>query len=119
MSSVTSIADISRVHAEGQPDKVALIYQGQEWTYAQLNSESSQVANALSAAGVGPQDRVAHLDKNGPEYFTYLIGASKINAVSVSVNWRLAAPEMEYVLNHAEVKVLLIGEEFLGQLAQM
>ena len=119
MSSVTSIADISRVHAEGQPDKVALIYQGQEWTYAQLNSESSQVANALSAAGVGPQDRVAHLDKNGPEYFTYLIGASKINAVSVSVNWRLAAPEMEYVLNHAEVKVLLIGEEFLGHLAQM
>ena len=76
MSSVTSIADISRVHAEGQPDKVALIYQGQEWTYAQLHSESSQVANALSAAGVGPQDRVAHLDKNGPEYFTYLIGAS-------------------------------------------
>lgn len=65
------------------------------------------------------QDRVAHLDKNGPEYFTYLIGASKINAVNVSVNWRLAAPEMEYVLNHAEAKVLLIGEEFLGHLEQI
>ena len=101
MSTISSIADIARVHAEARPDKVAMIYQGAEWTYAQLDSESNRVANALLDAGVSPQDRVAHLDKNGPEYFTYLIGASKINAVSVSVNWRLAAPEMEYVLNHA------------------
>ena len=119
MSTISSIADIARVHAEARPDKVAMIYQGAEWTYAQLDSESNRVANALLDAGVSPQDRVAHLDKNGPEYFTYLIGASKINAVSVSVNWRLAAPEMEYVLNHAEAKVLLIGEEFLGHLEQM
>lgn len=119
MSSISSIADIARVHAEEQPDKVALIYQGDQWTYGQLDLESNRIANALLAEGVQPQDRVAHLDKNGPEYFTYLIGASKINAVSVSVNWRLAAPEMEYVLNHAEVKVLLIGEEFLGHFEQM
>jgi long-chain acyl-CoA synthetase len=107
------------VHAANNADKVALIYQERQWTYGQLDKESNRVANALLAAGVNPQDRVAHLDKNGPEYFTYLIGASKVNAVSMSVNWRLAAPEMEYVLNHAEAKVLLIGEEFLGHFEQM
>lgn len=119
MSSISSIGDIARVQAANQADKVALIYQERQWTYGQLDNESNRVANALQVAGVNPQDRVAHLDKNGPEYFTYLIGASKINAVSVSVNWRLAAPEMEYVLNHAEAKVLLIGEEFLGHFEQM
>jgi len=119
MSSISSVGDIARVHAANNAEKVALIYQERQWTYGQLDKESNKVANALLAAGVNPQDRVAHLDKNGPEYFTYLIGASKVNAVSMSVNWRLAAPEMEYVLNHAEVKVLLIGEEFLGHFEQM
>ena len=119
MSSISSIGDIARVHAANNADKVALIYQERQWTYGQLDKESNRVANALLAAGVNPQDRVVHLDKNGPEYFTYLIGASKVNAVSMSVNWRLAVPEMEYVLNHAEAKVLLIGEEFLGHFEQM
>ena len=119
MSTIASLADITRVHAENQPDKVAMVFEGREWTYAELDRESNQVANALVAAGVGPQDRVAHLDKNGPEYFSYLFGASKINAVGVAVNWRLAAPEMEYILNHSGAKVLLIGEEFLGHYEQM
>ena len=78
MSSISSIGDIARVHAANNADKVALIYQERQWTYGQLDKESNRVANALLAAGVNPQDRVVHLDKNGPEYFTYLIGASKV-----------------------------------------
>ncbi|MEC9473322.1 MAG: AMP-binding protein, partial [Actinomycetota bacterium] len=119
MSTIASLADITRVHAASQPDKIAMIFEGREWSYADLDRESNQVANALLAAGVKAQDRVAHLDKNGPEYFSFLFGASKINAVGVAVNWRLAAPEMEYILNHAGAKVLLIGEEFLGHYEQM
>ena len=95
MSTITSLADITRVHAASQPDKIAMIFEDRQWTYAELDQESNQVANALIAAGVGAQDRVAHLDKNGPEYFSFLFGASKINAVGVAVNWRLAAPEMD------------------------
>ena len=119
MSAITSIGDISRVHAAERPDKVALICDDRTWTYAELDRESNQVANALLAAGVGAHDRVAFLDKNAPEYFSFLIGAGKINAVTVAVNWRLAAPEMEYILNDAEAKVLLIGAEFLGHLAKI
>ena len=73
----------------------------------------------MAAAGVEAQDRVAFLDKNVPEYFTMLFGAAKLNAVTVAVNWRLAPPEMAYILNHSKVKVLLIGEEFLGHLKSM
>ena len=73
----------------------------------------------MLAEGVGPQERVAFLDRNVPEYFTLLFGATMINGVTLAVNWRLAAPEMEYILNHAQARVLVIGEEFLGHLAQM
>ena len=60
MSSISSVGDIARVHAANNAEKVALIYQARQWTYGQLDQESNKVANALLAAGVNPQDRVAH-----------------------------------------------------------
>ena len=92
---------------------------GREWTYSELDFQANIVANALLAAGVTAGDRVAYLDKNSPEYFTVLFGGAKINAVSVAVNWRLAPPEIEYILNHSQAEVLIIGEEFLPMAAAM
>lgn len=116
-----SLADIVRHHARATPGNLAIRYlnDGRTWTFAELDAESNRIAQRLREAGVGPQDRVAYLDKNAPEYFTYLFGGAKLNAASVAVNWRLAAAEMEYILNHSEAKVLLVGEDFLGHLAQM
>ncbi len=116
---ITTIGDITRVHAEERGDKTALYYEDRSWTYRQLDDEASRVAQALLAAGVESQDRVAFLDKNSPEYFPFLFGAGKVNAVTVAVNWRLAPPEMAYILGNAEAKVLLVGEEFVGHLAKM
>ncbi|MCP3913754.1 MAG: long-chain-fatty-acid--CoA ligase [Actinomycetia bacterium] len=118
-NAIRSIGDITRVNAHERPDKTALSCEDRSWTYTELETESNQVANAMQAAGVGSQDRVAFLDKNSPEYFTFLFGAGKVNAVTVAVNWRLAPPEMEYILNNAEAKVLLIGHEFVGHLDKM
>ena len=121
MTTIKTLADITRVHAQNQGDDVALYYEndGRSWTYLELDQEASRAAQALLAAGVGAQERIAYLDKNTPEYFVFLFGGAKINAVSVAVNWRLAPPEMEYILNHSEAKVLLVGEEFLPQLEVM
>ena len=118
---IKTLADIPRHHARVRPDDLAWTYtgDGRTWSYAQLDAESNQVAQALAALGVGPHDRTAYLDKNAPEYFTYLYGSAKLNAASVAVNWRLATAEMEYILNNSESKVLLIGDEFLPQLAGM
>ncbi len=117
----SQLAEITRAHRANQSEKTALhaTADGRTWTYDSLDREACQVANALQAMGVGPQDRVAYLDKNAPEYFTLFFGGTKLNAVSVAVNWRLAAPEMEYILNNSESRVLIIGEDFLGHLAQM
>jgi long-chain acyl-CoA synthetase len=117
--SIASIGDITRVHAAERGTKTALSYEDRSWTYSELDSEANRVAQALLAAGVESQDRVAFLDKNAPEYFPFLFGAGKVNAVTVAVNWRLAPPEMEYILGNAEAKVLLVGEEFLGHLEKM
>ena len=117
--SIRTMADIPRFHGRENPDRHALVAGDRTWTYRQLDQESNRIAQALSAVGVGAGDRVAFLDKNSPEYFTQLFGGAKVNAVSVAVNWRLAPPEMEYILNDAEAKVLFVGDSFLEHLQKM
>ncbi|HEX9548664.1 MAG TPA: long-chain-fatty-acid--CoA ligase [Acidimicrobiales bacterium] len=112
-----SVAGVLRQWADRTPDRPMLTYQGKTVTWAEQHARSSQVAQALLAEGVGPGDRVAFLDKNGPEYFEVAFGAAKINAVLVAVNWRLNPAEMAWVINDAESKVLFAGPEFADHVA--
>lgn len=118
---IQTLADITRTHRRDRPDHLALRFNadGREWTFEQLDIEACTCANALQAAGIAKQSRIAYLGRNEPEYFTYLYGGTKLGAVSVAVNWRLAPPEMQYILNHSEAEILLIADEFLEHLAQM
>lgn len=116
---ILTLADICRNNAENRPDKVGLIAGDRSWTFAELESDSRRAAHGLAAAGVGPTDRVAFLDRNVPEYFPLLFGGAKINSVSVAVNWRLAPPEMEFIINNAEAKLLFVGDEFLDHLSKI
>ena len=74
---------------------------------------SAQTAQALADAGVGAEDRVAFLDKNGIEHFEVFFGEAMLNAVCVDVNWRLAAPEVEFIVDDADAKVLVVGADFV------
>jgi long-chain acyl-CoA synthetase len=109
---ITSLADIVRTHGTGRSNHPSLIEDSRTLTWGQLYENAQRVANGFAAAGVGNQDRVAFIDKNSIEHFEVLLGASLLNAVCVDVNWRLAAPEMEYIVNNAEAKVLVVGPDF-------
>ncbi len=110
---ITSLADIIRVHGTDRADHPALIHDDRTLTWAELRDRAAQTAQALAAEGVGAQDRVAFLDKNGIEHFEVFFGAALLNAVCVDVNWRLAPPEVEYIVNDAEAKVLVVGPDFV------
>jgi long-chain acyl-CoA synthetase len=113
MADITSLADIVRVHAAERPDRVALILDDRRLTWAELYARASRVAQALRAAGVGAHDRVAFLDKNGIEHFEVFFGAALLNAVCVDVNWRLAGPEVQYIVDDAAAKVFVVGPDFV------
>jgi long-chain acyl-CoA synthetase len=114
-----TLAQIIRRHAAERGDRPVITYGARRITYAELHARSSQVAQALLTEGVGAQDRVAFLDKNGPEYFEVLFGGSQVNAVNVAINWRLAAGEMAYIINDADARVLFVGPDFFPHLDQM
>ena len=118
---IASTADVIRTHAEERGDKVAIVQPGPDGhefrqTWAELDERSNRVANALAAAGVGAEDRVAFLDKNGFEYFEVLFGCAKLNAVTVNINWRLAPPEVAWIADNAEATVFLFGAEFADEI---
>ena len=111
---IRTVADIPRHHARVRPNDVAVTFEGRETSYARLNEASNLVANGFLRAGLKPQTRIAVLDKNSDHFFEILFGASKANCVVVAVNWRLAPPEILYVINDAEADVLFVGPEFFS-----
>ena len=114
-----SLAGIVRRHAAERGERPMLTCGDRVVTYAAMDARSSQVARALAAEGVGVQQHVGFIDKNGPEYFEVLFGGSKLNAINVAVNWRLAPAEMAYIVNDADVGVLVVGSEFRLALDEM
>ena len=113
-ATISSIGDIVRTHGAGRPQHTCLIEGTRELSWAEMYENSQRVANGFAAAGVQAEDRVALLDMNGIPHFEICFGAALINAVSVDVNWRLAPPEVEYIVNNAEAKVLVVGAEFVS-----
>ncbi|HVV36591.1 MAG TPA: fatty acid--CoA ligase [Acidimicrobiales bacterium] len=111
-----SLADIVRGHAKAVPDRAALVDDERTITYAELDARSNRFAQGIRSEGLGAQDRVAFLDKTGPEYFEAVFGTAKLNAVLCAVNWRLAPPEAAYVINDSQAKLLIVSEEFLPML---
>ena len=109
---IAGLADITRVHADERPDAAAIVFEGRTTTYTALDRAASRVANGLIAENIKPRARVAHLDKSSDLFFELLFGVAKANAVMVSVNWRLAPPEIVHIVNDAEAEILFVGEEY-------
>jgi acyl-CoA synthetase (AMP-forming)/AMP-acid ligase II len=106
------VADVIRRHASERPQAVALRHGARELSYAELDERSNRLAQALLAQGVGAGTRVAYLDRSSPEVVDLLFAASKVGAVLVPLNWRLAVPELAAVLADSEAPVLIAGPAF-------
>jgi long-chain acyl-CoA synthetase len=106
------VADVIREQAAERPDVVAIAHGERDLTYAELHDRSSRLAQALLAAGAGVQTRVAYLGRTAPEVVELLFATSKIGAVTVPLNWRLAAPELATILADAGAPILLADTRY-------
>ena len=106
------LPELVRWRARVTPELSAIWFEGRELTYRALHLQSNRVANALLQYGIQPGDRICVLDQNHDMFFETIFGIAKAGAVFVPVNWRLAPPEIEYVVNDAEAKLLFVGGAF-------
>lgn len=89
-------------------------------TWRGINERSKQVANALAELGIEPGDRVATLAWNSDRHLALYFGVSGSGAVMHTVNPRLFAEQIVYIVNHAEDRALFFDVTFaplIGQLA--
>jgi len=92
---------------------------GRRFSYVEINARSNQVANALTETGVAKGDRVGLLLMNGCEFFETFFAVGKVGAVNVPLNWRLIPDELEFILSDAGATVLIYGEEFAENVAEL
>ena len=71
-----------------------------------------RLAAALRAAGIAPGDRIAVLDLNHPSAIELTLACAQIGAANAVVNFRLAPPEIVYVIKDSRARLLFVGPEF-------
>jgi len=114
LSLIKSVADVSRVQARERPDAAAIFFQGRTTTFGELDAMSNACAQALLAQGLKPGDRVAVLSKNNDDFFALWLGAVKARVTLAPVNFRLAPPEVAFIVKDAGAKLLVCGADFVG-----
>lgn len=95
------------------PNQEGLVGEGVRFTFKELNERSNRLAHAMRKLGVGHGDRVGVLALNEVEYYDLLFGLGKIGAILVPVNYRLAGPEMAFILSDCGAKVVVLGKEYI------
>ena len=93
--------------AQVAPTHTAIVHGDRRYTYAQFYERSRRLASALSKRGVGQGDCVAIMGANTPEMLEAHNGVPMLGAVLNSLNIRLDARTIAFILEHGEAQVLL------------
>jgi 3-(methylthio)propionyl---CoA ligase len=104
--------------AHTYPDAAAVVHGAQRYTWAQTHARCRRLASALAKRGIGAGDTVAAMLPNIPPMYEMHFGVAMIGAVLNTLNTRLDADAVAFMLNHGEAKVLVTDREFSPTVAQ-
>ena len=107
-------------HAHRTPDKTASVdlFSERSFTYAEMDARVGRLAVFLARTlGVARGERVAILARNSTDTFDLQFACQRLGAIMVPLNWRLAVPELEFILRDADIGVL-IHEDFFADQAE-
>ncbi len=99
--------------SELHPEKPAIIYEGEEISYLELHRRTDRTSSWLQSLGIEKGDRVAAMLRNCPEFMEILLACSRLGAIFIPVNFRLAAPELDYTLRNSRPRLFLFGEQYV------
>ena len=110
-ATLTPLQFIERT-ASVYPDHVALIHGARRQSWAETYARCRRLASALVKVGIGTGDTVAIMAPNIPEMYEAHFGVPMTGGVLNSLNTRLDAAMIAFILDHSETKVLLVDREF-------
>ncbi len=89
------------------PEREALVFKQQRYTFAELSREVDRAAKGLMALGVEPGDHVSLWLNNRAEWLFLMFGLAKVGAVQVPINTRFRSRDLEYVVRQSDSAVLI------------
>jgi O-succinylbenzoic acid--CoA ligase len=110
-SSAHQIPNWLEVAARSHPDKPALTFAGQGWTYADLRASVEATAAVLSGARASSAGRIGILSANRPGVVFTVHAATRMAVPIVPLNWRQTAEELAWQLRDAGISLLVVDEE--------
>ncbi|MGC3022775.1 class I adenylate-forming enzyme family protein [Brevibacterium sp. FAM 24630] len=93
------------------PDKEALAYEHQRFTYTELRHRALKAAQVLAANGIRPGDVVGIMTFNVPGFVFAAFGAWYLGATVVPINHKFQAPEVKYTVEHSGAKLGIVSTE--------
>lgn len=97
-------------HAREHPDRIALLFEGDAWTYAELNRRANQVAHRLRRRGIGPDDPVGVHVRRSLSLLASLLGTLKAGGAYVALPPTLPADRLRYMADDAGVEAVLAAD---------
>ena len=107
-----SVSDLLTRRAKLSPNKLAVVCENVRRTFKEANERANQLAAAMKSIGIEKGDRVGIMALNESEFVDVFFGLGKIGAIMVPINFRLAGPEVKYILENADTKILIFSKEF-------
>lgn len=93
--------------------RTALIFQDRRYSFSEYNAETNVLANLLVKLGIKKGDHVAALGKNSVTYLALCHATAKVGVVFGTINWRLSAAEIAFIVNDADNKVLFVEQQYV------
>ncbi|QDU65454.1 long-chain-fatty-acid--CoA ligase [Engelhardtia mirabilis] len=111
------LAETLRRQAHACRDRTAFVFGERRTSYSSLDELTNRVAQALAAAGCEPGARAAVLAGDSDHVYEVIGGCAKAGVVSLGINWRLAPPEIRFILEDSGARVLFVDAEFYSKVA--
>ena len=100
-------------HASHTPEKPLAVLGDEVVTYQEMLDRSASLAAGLGMRGVGFGDVVGLLSYNSIEFLTTIFAANYVGAIVMPLNWRLAAAELRFILDHSAAVAIVCDEELI------
>ncbi|WP_116895900.1 non-ribosomal peptide synthetase, partial [Pseudomonas syringae] len=101
---------------QAQPDAIAVAFEAQRLSYAELNRQANRLAHHLIGLGIGPDDRVAICVERGVEMMIGLLGVLKAGAAYVPLDPAYPAERLAYMINDSQPTALLTQRDLQKRL---
>jgi acyl-CoA synthetase (AMP-forming)/AMP-acid ligase II len=111
------LGDLTRRNLRLRADGPAIIFEGRTITHREFAERAFRLCRALARRGIGRGDRVAVLAQNCPEYMEAYAAGELGGWSTVTLNYRLAAPEIGYILDDSAPKALIVESELLARIS--